>query len=418
MAESSGPVSASRERPAAVVVPLWRNKNFQLLWSGTAFTLFANEMGVVAFPLVILGLTDSPALAGLYGAVQLAASVLVGIPAGAWVDRHDRRRLLLCAEALKATVLLLVAAALLTGRAQVWMLLAGAAVMGAAAPFAGASRMLMVRKAVPPQQLTSALTQDEVRGNTVSLAGPSVAGYAYGFGAGVPIVVAGALSGLALLLASLVDRSLGRIDPGAPRDAAGPAAGLRILWGNPVLRLGTVFAAASNLAIAPLILVVVFILQQQDAPPLVIGATSAGLAVGGLLGTLLVKPMQRIFRPGVLLLVVGTFTTILIAALSVVRGPWVMAVVLALIGVGGPTVRILVDILIFRQVSDEQRGRTVTAFMTVLGTGSALGVLVSGLLLELAPWVAVGGLAALLLVAMFVGYASPAIRRADWPEEV
>lgn len=401
------------------LLPLWRNKNFQLLWSGTAFTLFANEMGLVAFPLVILGLTDSPALAGLYGAVQLAASVLVGIPAGSWVDRHDRRTLLLTSEAVKSLVLLLIAAALLTNRAQVWQLLVGAAVMGAVAPFAGASRMLMVRKAVPPAQLTSALTQDEVRGNTVSLAGPSVAGYAYGFGAGIPILVAGALSGIALTLASLVGRPLGQIDaePGAA-SLGGPAAGLRILWGNPVLRLGTVFAAASNLAIAPLILVVVVILQQQGAAPLVIGATSASLAVGGLLGTIVVKPLQRSFRPGVLLLLVGTLTTVLIGALAVVRGPWGMAVVLGLIGVGGPCVRILVDILIFRQVTDEQRGRTVTAFMTVLGTGSAFGILLSGLLLELAPWVAVSSLAGLLLMAMFVGYASPAIRRARWPEEM
>jgi MFS family permease len=85
---------------------------------------------------------------------------------------------------------------------------------------------------------------------------------------------------------------------------------------------------------------------------------------------------------------------------------------------GVPTMRVLVDIVLFRQVPDAQRGRVASAAMTLWGASSALGTLVVGLLLDLAPvWVVLVGLAGALAVVFAVGLLSPVFRRTAWPAE-
>lgn len=403
-----------------MTVPLRRNVRFQLLWSGGAGSLLISEVHTVAIPLLILGLTGSSALAGAFGATQLAAAVSLGIPAGSWVDSHNRWSVLAIAETAR---LLIIAGVLVGSREDVLsapLLLAAAAVMGACTPFVGGARMVMIRRVVPQEQLRGALTQDEIRGHAVSLTGPSLAGFLTSVSLSAPFVLTTALALFSLTCALLVGRSAGRVDhdhddSGESGVEAGPLHGLRVLWQDPVLRFGTLFATTSNFALAPLVLIVLVGLRRQNASPTVIGITIAALAVGGLAGTLLVSPLQDRFGPGTLLLGVGGLTAVLVACLGVVRGPVGVAVLLALIALGGPVVRILIDILIFQQVPDAYRGRTVTSFMTVAGAGSASGLLASGFLLERDAAVAAGLLATALAAVVVLGSANGRVRTAAWP---
>ena len=66
--------------------PLWRNHNYLLLWSGQAISAVGGEASQLAFPLLILSLTHSPAQAGFAGALRSLAYLLLGLPAGALVD--------------------------------------------------------------------------------------------------------------------------------------------------------------------------------------------------------------------------------------------------------------------------------------------------------------------------------------------
>lgn len=71
-------------------VPLRKNKQFQLLWFGSAVSQLGSELTKLAMPLLVLSLTGSPGWAGVVAGASIAASILAQIPAGVWVDRWDR----------------------------------------------------------------------------------------------------------------------------------------------------------------------------------------------------------------------------------------------------------------------------------------------------------------------------------------
>ncbi|MHC0430993.1 MFS transporter [Streptomyces sp. O3] len=417
------PHDIAPERPAAPDVPLRRNRGFQLLWTGSVFAFLGKEIAELAYPLVVLTLTGSPGWAGAFGGVQILMALLCGMPAGELADRYDRRRLLLCVEAVRALATGSVVAAFLLDAVSLPHLLAVAAVVGAAQPLGGSTRMLLVRSLVPPRQLTAALTQEEVRSHSAALSGPPLGGALYAVAQVVPFVVTACSFAASLVLTLFVRPPVQT--PHAPMRAADKeppltrmTVGLRAVWGHPTLRTGMLFAAAMNTVTAPVILTVVVRLREQGLSSTTIGLMTMCLAVGGLVGTVLVAPLHRLLTPGLLMLWLGGTAFLLIGSLSAPWGRWWPGVALFLLGLGGPSMRVLVDILIFRQVPDEQRGRAVAACMTVFGAGASLGVFTAGQLLEhTSDTVTVLALVAVLAAAWCVGLCTRELRRAQWPEE-
>ena len=158
---------------------LWRNMPFQTLWIGTSSSTLGVSVADIAYPLTILAITRSPALAGLFAAVQGLGMLAAGLPAGVLADRYDSRTIVIVTEAARAAVTAVVAVALITGWLSLPLLFTAAALLGAGQAVNGAARMLLMRSVVPPEQLTQALTQDEVRMNGSALAGPALGGALY-----------------------------------------------------------------------------------------------------------------------------------------------------------------------------------------------------------------------------------------------
>src|SRR5215467_2332253 len=147
------PAPAVEGAPAERVTPLWRNWRFQALWVGSGASMLGINAADFAYPLVILAMTGSPALAGVFGFIQIGATTLAGLPAGALVDRWDRRRVLIGAELVRAITVGTVAAAAALGHLTLAHLYVVAAVIGTATQFGGPARMLMIRAVVPTPQL-------------------------------------------------------------------------------------------------------------------------------------------------------------------------------------------------------------------------------------------------------------------------
>src|SRR5215218_9793458 len=92
--------------------PLRRNRDFVLLWSGQVVSTLGTRASGVAFPLLVLQLTGSPSRAGLVAFAQTLPFVLLFLPGGAVVDRHDRKRLLLASDAGRALAFVSLVAAI------------------------------------------------------------------------------------------------------------------------------------------------------------------------------------------------------------------------------------------------------------------------------------------------------------------
>ncbi len=85
--------------------PLWRNRDYLILTSGNGISAIGSQVSLVAFPLLFLTLTHSPAQAGLMSAVRNLPMVLLMLPAGALVDRWDRKRLMIICDTGRALAL-------------------------------------------------------------------------------------------------------------------------------------------------------------------------------------------------------------------------------------------------------------------------------------------------------------------------
>jgi MFS family permease len=412
--------AAATGEAAAAPGPLRRNWRFQTLWVGSTGAMLGLEIADLAYPLLILGLTRSPAMAGLFGFAQLAAMVACGLPAGALLDRHDRRLALIAGETTRAVVCLSVAVALILHHLTAAHLIAAGVVLGAGTAFSGAARLLATRAVVPPAQLTRALTQEEVRNNGAALVGPPLGGVLYALGTALPLFAAAA--GLLVSAASAVavrfnGRATTAPQPAGTATDANMGAGLRLLWRTPMLRVTLGALALVNLAGFALPLVVIVLLRGHGGSPHTIGLVLGAGALGGLLGAPLIGTLHRLLRPGHLLVAVTGWIALAFAALAVPLGPWWMALALCVAMLGVPAVRVLLDVLIFRQVPDAVRGRTIAATVVVLTLGTPLGALVGGLLLQFAGGTGtVLALAGVITAAAVTALASRSVRAARWPE--
>lgn len=401
---------------ADVVIPLRRNLRFQTFWTGSVSATLGQAVGDIAYPLAIVTMTGSPGKAALFSAVQIAGMLAAGLPVGSLADRYDGQRLALVANAIRTAVACVVAIALAGGWLTLPLLVAAAAVLGAGQALGGATNILLLRSIVPGEQLTLALTQDEVRINGASLAGPALAGALYGLHHVAPFTFTAAAFFLALTATAFLPAGLARPTHHQEPAGGGMLAGIRELWGQPVLRAAVMLIMGVNTVGAGLELVVIVILRHQAVPPYGIGLALGIGAAGGLAGAPLVKFLHRL-PPGVLLLAVcGTEVPVLLL-LAVPFGPWWAAGVLFAGLLGVPALRVLADILVIRQAPPERRGRVVAAFMTLIALGMPVGIAGCGLLLQCLPaQTAMLTLAAAMAVVTAYGLSCSELRHARWPE--
>jgi predicted MFS family arabinose efflux permease len=401
---------------ADVVVPLRRNLRFQTFWTGSASATLGQAVGDVAYPLAIVTMTGSPGKAALFSGVQITGMLAAGLPVGSLADRYDSQRLALVAHAIRTMVACVVAIALAGGWLTLPLLVAAALVLGAGQALGGATNILLLRSIVPGEQLTLALTQDEVRINGASLAGPAIAGALYGLHHVAPFTFTAAAFFVALTATVFLPAGIARPTPAKEAAEGGILAGIRELWGQPVLRAAVMLVMGVNTVGAGLELVVIVILRHQAVPPYSIGLALGIGAAGGLAGAPLVKFLHRL-PPGVLLLAVCGMEVPILLLLAVPFGPWWAAGVLFAGLLGVPALRVLADILIIRQATPERRGRVVAAVMTLIALGMPVGIAGCGLLLQYLPaQIAMLTLAAAMAVVTAFGLSCRELRQARWPE--
>ncbi|MFI6153297.1 MFS transporter [Kitasatospora sp. NPDC051170] len=403
-----------REQRQEQPVPLRRNLRFQALWIGQASGTLGMMVGETAFPLLVLALTDSPSAAGAFGAVQMTVALLLGVHGGVIADRRDRRTVLIVTDAARLTALASVPVAVWLDRLTLVHLLLVAAAVGATVAYGGPIRLLALRSVVPPEQMRQALAQDEARMSGAALAGPPLAGFLFGLGHAVPFLGAALTTGLSLTSAVVVRF------PSPPAQEAkggdGALAGFRVIAASPLLRaaLGVLFLI--NLCGVALLLPVIVMLREQGTGSAGIGLTLAGEAVGALAGTTLVARLHRAAGPGVLLTVVAWVSALASLAPLLPGGAFTVFAALFVVGAATPALRVMLDLLVFRQVPDELRGRVIAATVALLTAGMPAGSFVSGLLLDrFSPAATLVAVTALFAVALLPATFSRTLRRATWP---
>jgi MFS family permease len=394
---------------------LRRNRNFQVLWTGSALSFLGLFSAETAFVLLVLALTGSPGLTSLFTAIQTGAAIAVGVPAGWLLDRYDRRLLLVLTEAVRAVVAVSVVLAAWLHGVTLAHLLGAAAVLGGLQPL-GSARMLLLRAAVPPSQLTSAVTAEEVRTNAAELAGPPLGGALFGVSHALPFLVSGVLYVLAVLVALLLE--VPRTTPPSGPGSNGMFSGLGAVLRQPTMRAVVLVIMLINGIAWPAQLIAVVLLQRRATPPWQIGLTVAAFAVGGLAGASLVSWLHKRLRPGILLITVVGAEVPILAGLSWSPGPAWTGLVCFAFGLGLPAIKVMIDVLIIREIPDSIRGRALSGVVTLFSLSVPAAMVATGLLLQYSiPATAPLALAGILLVGIAYAAFRPTIRAAAWPAD-
>src|SRR5205085_3017078 len=134
-------------------VPLRRNRDYMLLWSGQIVSSTGTRVSQLALPLLVLALTNSPAQAGLVGAMRGIPYALFILPAGALVDRWNRKLVMILCDTGRALALGSIPLALLLGHLTLAQLYIVSLVEGTLFTFFNLSETACLPQVVEKEQL-------------------------------------------------------------------------------------------------------------------------------------------------------------------------------------------------------------------------------------------------------------------------
>src|SRR5260370_24187275 len=140
---------------------LWRNRDFMLLWNGQLLSNIGSQVSLLAFPLLVLAITRSPAQAGLVGALRSLPFALLCLPAGALIDRWDRKKVMLICDAGRALALGSIPVALWLGRLGILQLCLVALVEGTLMTFFSLAEIACLPHVGPKDQIPAASAQNQ-----------------------------------------------------------------------------------------------------------------------------------------------------------------------------------------------------------------------------------------------------------------
>ncbi|MEV0581640.1 MFS transporter [Nonomuraea sp. NPDC050310] len=382
--------------------PLRRNRSFHLLWLGGTASALGSSISGIAVPLLLLGITGSAAYAGLVSFLAMAAGTLVSLPAGVWVDRLDRRRILVGAELVAFAAWGSVVVADYAGGVSVAHVLGAAVVGGAALAFFEPAQQAAIRAVVPAAQLPTAFAQDEARSHAANLAGPPLGGLLFAASRTLPFLV-DAISFLisaACVLAARVPRR----PEGEPRERrsmrADVAEAAGWLWRQPGIRAAIALGLGANLMLNSMIIPLIVRAGEATAAGVVVGS----LGVGGLAGALLAARVSRLLPAGPLFLtVIALFAgCMMLAALPLGRYWPVVPIAVGMLAV--PALNVVLKTLLSTLVPDEMMGRVSALLQASAMALVPLSPLVGGTLAETlggsGALLALGGLLVVVCAAM------------------
>jgi MFS family permease len=405
---------------------LLRHRDFRQLWAAETVSQVGTQVTMLALPVIAVTLlAATPLQMGVLTALETAAFLLVGLPAGAWVDRWRRKRVLVTADLVRAAVLATLPVAYLTDLLSLGQLFVVAAVTGTATVFFDVAYQSYLPALVDPDQLVDGNGKLEASRAVAHVAGPGVTGVLLRV-LGAPLLIV--VDAVSFLLSALLIGRIRTPDSVPDRAARRPlrteiGEGLSFVVRHPLLRRIVACTGTANLfgamANALLVLYVIRILGLSEAT---LGLVFSLGALGGLLGAATAARVARLVGEGrsiplsaVVFAAAGAFVPLAAAGAPVV-----------LLTTGWFVLSWSTVVYNVTQVSFRQRlcppgllGRMNASVRFIVYGGMPLGGLLGGVLgswLGVLPalWIATaGGFAACLPVLL-----SPLLTMRDLPREL
>ncbi|MDE3191118.1 MAG: MFS transporter [Acidobacteriota bacterium] len=401
------------------MIPLRRNRDFILLQSGQVLSTIGSESTAIAYPLLVLAVTHSPAKAGVVGFLRILPWALFGFAAGVVTDRLPRKRVMITGDIVRVLLMASVVAAVALGHITFVQILLVAFVEGSMYVFFNIAEIGALRSVVPPQQLPTAAAAEQARYSTVTLVAPTLGGALFGVGRMFPFL-AGAISpgfSLGSLLAIRTPFERERTADDAPWRTQ-LAEGFRFLWARPFLRTCALLFTWTNLAFEGIVLAFIVIARRQGLSSTEIGLLIAAFGACSLVGSAASPWIQK--RLSMRAIVVSSLW-LQVATIGFVVDPSVYVLIACSVPMAlfFPTVNAVVIGYRVAVTPERLTGRVNSVARTIALCGAPLGPLAAGLMLgALSARETIAVLTGILAVLAVLASLLPSIRNAPTLDEL
>jgi len=384
-----------------------------LLQTGQLLSTAGTSSSSIAFPLLVLAITHSPAKAGIVAFGRTLAWALLTLPAGLAADRWSRRRLMIAADGVRMLAVGSLAAAIFLDRVAFWEIVFVAFVEGSGSALFRGSQPGALRAVVPTHQIPAAVAAETGRGAAVSLAGPPLGGALFGIARGLPFLVdAVSYAFSTLLLLAMRTPFQEEREPQLASLNSRLAEAFRFVWSRPFLRTCALLFGLANFIGPGVLLALVVIGRQQGLSGGEVGALVAAFGACLLLGSFLSQFVRRLL-PIRAVLLLELWTWFGCALFLVWPSVYVLTAGILPTALAIPSTDSVVHGYRIAMTPDRLLGRaeSVTTFIALLI--APLGPLTAGVLLStVSARATIAVFAAVGVVLAVWGTVSPSIRSA------
>lgn len=375
-------------------------RDFRWLLASSWTSNVGDGVGLAAAPLLIASLTSSPLLVASGAILQFLPWLIFGLHAGAIADRFDRRRLVMVANAARAVVLAALCVFLITGTANIGIVLAVAFLYGTAEVFvdtAGSTLLPMIVDRADLGLGNARLQAGYLVAN--QFAGPPLGAFLFAAGTAWPFLLEVLCVTLAIVLVSRM-----ACTPVPPRAAAAEegvaqrprvhtdiAEGLRWLWQNPPVRTLVLIILVFNVTwAAPWGVLVLYATEHLHMGAVGYGALTTASAAGGILATLSFGWLERHVSFATLMRVVLSLEVLMHLAFALTTTGWVALVIMFVFGAYAFVWATISTTVRQRLVPAELQGRVASVNMVGVFAGMVIGQALGGVIAQVwgltAPW--------------------------------
>ncbi len=391
---------------------LWRNKSYMLLWGGQAVSVLGTQVSQFAFPLLVFFLTKSPILTSFAAATRVLPYIIFSLPAGALLDRWDRKRVMVVCDIGRALSLGTIPLVFAFGQITIIQLYLVSLIEGSLFVFFNIAQISCLPHVVPKEQLTRANAQNLAMTKFLLLIGPALGGILYSLGLILPFLVDAISYTFSVVSLLLIHTPFQKARVLPKRHLRNEIReGLVWLWHDPLLRFLAFITAGSNFVTSGFTLIAIVIAQNLHASSFNLGLTFTIGGIGGITGAFLSPRIQKKFKPGMILVTTAWLECLFWLLFAIAPDLIVVGIILAACLVLGPIFDVIQLSYRMTTIPDELQSRTNSVFRLIVFSSQPLGISLAGFLLQVIgviPTVLTTG--ACLLILALISTLNPTLR--------
>ncbi len=384
-------------------------------------SVLGTNISALALPLLVLAVTHSPAQAGLITAVRQLPYLLFSLPAGALIDRWDRKAAMIRCDLIRWVAMGSVPLAFAFGHLTLVQLYIVAFVEGTAYVFFSIAQISALPQVVSKEHLSRAYAMDNTTEYVGQLLGPGLGGFIIGL---APLIAVGAILAYLLDSASYLVSVItlrfikGQFQAERTREEQRAlrkeiAEGLRFLWQQPLLRIMAILTMNGNFLLSGVTLAVIVLAQEVLRLNVqTLGLVLAAGGIGGVLSAFVAPWIQARVRFGLVILGSIFVWTLALVALALAPSALLLILGVGLIGFMWPIYGVTLVTYRLSITPDHLQGRVNSAFRFLTYGAEPLGAAFLGLLLTLLNPRIVLGLVAVGLALNGIAACFTRLRRA------